>query len=119
MRQNKVKKALLQGEVQVGTWITTIRTPQITQMIAAAGFDFLYIGMAHSCLSIATVGGLRFAARAGGVVPIVRPAGKDPHLLTRPLDNGAMGLLIPHVDTREEAEAVIKAVRFSPLGERR
>jgi 2-keto-3-deoxy-L-rhamnonate aldolase RhmA len=118
MRQNKVKKALLQGEVQVGTWITTIRTPQITQMIAAAGFDFLYIDMEHSCLSIETVGDLCFAALAAGLVPIVRPAGKDPHLLTRPLDNGAMGLLIPHVDTREEAEAVIQAIRFPPQGER-
>jgi 2-keto-3-deoxy-L-rhamnonate aldolase RhmA len=118
VRHNKVKQALMQGEIQVGTWITTIRTPQITQMIAAAGFDFVYIDMEHSCLSIETVGDLCYAALAAGLVPIVRPAGKDPHLLTRPLDNGAMGLLIPHVDTRDEAEAVVKAIRFPPLGER-
>jgi 4-hydroxy-2-oxoheptanedioate aldolase len=87
-------------------------------MLATAGFDFIYIDMEHSCLSIETVGDLCFAALAAGLVPIVRPPGKDPHLLARPLDNGAMGLLIPHVDSREEAEAVIKAVRFPPLGER-
>ena len=108
----------MQGEVQVGTWVTTLRTPQITQMIATAGFDFLYIDMEHSCLSIETVGDLCFAALAAGLVPIVRPPSKDPHLLSRPLDSGAMGLLIPHVDTREEAEAVIKAIRFPPVGER-
>ncbi|MGA2991011.1 MAG: aldolase/citrate lyase family protein [Candidatus Korobacteraceae bacterium] len=118
MRANKVKRALLEGEVQIGTWVTTLRTPQIAQMIATAGFDFMYIDMEHSCLSMETVGDLCFAALAAGLVPIVRPSAKDPHLLTRPLDNGAMGLLIPHVDTREEITAVVKAIRFPPLGER-
>lgn len=118
MRSNKVKRALMNGEVQIGTWVNVIRTPQITQMLATAGFDFMYVDMEHSCLSIETVGDLCYAALAAGLVPIVRPSGKDSHLLTRPLDNGAMGLLIPHVDTREEAESVAKAVRFPPLGER-
>ncbi len=102
----------------MGTWVTTLRTPQIAQMMATAGFDFLYIDMEHSCFSIETVGDLCFAALAAGLVPIVRPPGKDAHLLSRPLDSGAMGLLIPHVDTREEAEAVVKAIRFPPDGER-
>ncbi len=52
----------MQGEVQVGTWVTTLRTPQIAQMVANAGFDFLYIDMEHSCFSIETVGDLCFAA---------------------------------------------------------
>ena len=108
----------MNGEVQIGTWVNTLRTPQIAQMLATAGFDFMYIDMEHSSFSIETVGDLCYAALAAGLVPIVRPAAKDPHLLSRPLDNGAMGLLIPHVDTREEAEAVVKAIRFPPLGER-
>jgi 4-hydroxy-2-oxoheptanedioate aldolase len=108
----------MQGEVQVGTWVTTLRTPQIAQMVATAGFDFLYIDMEHSCFSIETVGDLCFAALAAGLVPIVRPPAKDRHLLSRPLDSGAMGLLIPHVDTKEEAQAVVKAIRFPPDGER-
>jgi 4-hydroxy-2-oxoheptanedioate aldolase len=108
----------MRGELQVGTWVTTLRTPQIAQMIVTAGFDFLYIDMEHSCFSIETVGDLCFAALAAGIVPIVRPPAKEPHLLCRPLDSGAMGLLIPHVDTREQAEAIIKAIRFPPYGER-
>jgi len=118
MRPNKVKRALMNGEVQIGTWINVLGTPQITRMVATAGFDFLYIDMEHSILSIETVGDLCYAALAAGLVPIVRPPAKDPHLLTRPLDGGAMGLLIPHVDAREEAEAVIRAICFPPLGER-
>ncbi len=118
MRPNRVKRALLNGEVQIGTWVNVLRTPQIAQMLATAGFDFMYIDMEHSMLSIETVGDLCAAALAAGLVPIVRPPAKEPHLLSRPLDNGAMGLLIPHVDTREEAEAVVRAIRFPPLGER-
>lgn len=118
MRPNRVKRALMMGQVQIGTWVTTLRTPQIAQMVATAGFDFMYIDMEHSSFSIETVGDLCYAALAAGLVPIVRPPSKDPHLLSRPLDNGAMGLLIPHVDTREEAEAVVRAIRFPPLGER-
>jgi 2-keto-3-deoxy-L-rhamnonate aldolase RhmA len=108
----------MRGEVRVGTWVTTLRTPQIAQMIASAGFDFLYIDMEHSCFSMETVGDLCFAALGAGLVPIVRPPAKEPYLLSRPLDSGAMGLLIPHVDTKEQAEAVIEAIRFPPDGER-
>ncbi|HTU03125.1 MAG TPA: aldolase/citrate lyase family protein [Candidatus Sulfotelmatobacter sp.] len=118
MRANRVKRALLKGEVQVGTWVNALRTPQIAQMVATAGFDFMYIDMEHSAFSVETVGDLCYAALGAGLVPIVRPPAKEPHLLTRPLDNGAMGLLIPHVDTGEEAQAVAKAIRFPPLGER-
>jgi 2-keto-3-deoxy-L-rhamnonate aldolase RhmA len=118
VRTNNVKRALMKGQVQIGTWINVIRTPHITQMLATAGFDFMYVDMEHSCLSIETVGDLCYAALAAGLVPIVRPPAKEAHLLSRPLDAGAMGLLIPHVDTREEAEAVIRAVKFPPMGER-
>jgi len=118
MRANSVKRALNSGKVQIGTWITALGTPQITRMMATAGFDFIYIDMEHSAFSIETVGSLCYAALAAGLVPIVRPPGKSPHLLSRPLDAGAMGLLIPHVDTKEEAEAVIAAVKYPPLGQR-
>lgn len=118
MRMNNVKQALNSGKVQIGTWITTLRTPQITQMFATAGFDFIYIDMEHSAFSIETVGDLCYAALAANLVPIVRPPAKEPHLLSRPLDAGAMGLLIPHVDTKEEAEAVISAIKYPPMGRR-
>lgn len=118
MRPNKVKRALNNGQVQIGTWVNTLGVPQITQMLATAGFDFVYIDMEHSSFSIETVGNLCYAALAAGIVPIVRPSAKEPHLLCRPLDNGAMGLIVPHVDTAEEAQLVVKATKFPPMGER-
>ena len=118
MRPNRVKRALVEGQVQVGTWVNTLATPKITQILATAGFDFIYIDMEHSGFSIETVTDLCFAALSLGLVPIVRPPAKDAHLLSRPLDGGAMGLLVPHVDTPEEARAVIQAVKYPPWGER-
>lgn len=118
MRPNQVKRALQQGHVQIGTWVTTLRSPQLPQILRSAGFDFIYIDMEHSDFSIETVGDLCSAALAHGLIPIVRPPAKDAHLLTRPLEVGAMGLLLPHVDTAKEARDAVRAVRFPPLGER-
>jgi 2-keto-3-deoxy-L-rhamnonate aldolase RhmA len=118
MRPNQVKRALQQGQVQIGTWVTTLRSPQLPQILRSAGFDFIYIDMEHSDFSIETVGDLCSAALAHGLVPIVRPPAKEAHLLTRPLEVGAMGLLLPHVDTAKEARDAVRAVKFPPLGKR-
>jgi 4-hydroxy-2-oxoheptanedioate aldolase len=118
MTPNAVKRALNAGQVQIGTWVTTLRSPQLPQVLRSAGFDFIYVDMEHSGFSIETVGDLCAAAVAHGLVPIVRPPAKDPHLLTRPLEVGAMGLLLPHVDTAEEAREAVRAVKFPPMGER-
>jgi len=118
MISNRVKTALKQGQVQVGTWVTTLGVPQIPVVLASAGFDFIYLDMEHSSFSIETIGGMCAAALGRGLVPIVRPPAKEPHLLTRPLEAGALGLLIPHVDTPEEASAAVKATKFPPMGER-
>jgi 4-hydroxy-2-oxoheptanedioate aldolase len=118
MRINPVKAALRSGQVQVGTWLHTLAVPQVPQILATAGFDFVYIDMEHSAFSMQTVGSLCHAALDTGMVPLVRPSGPAPHLISRPVDNGAMGILMPHVDTRQDAEAAVRAVKFPPLGER-
>ncbi len=118
MRSNSVKRLLNEGKIQVGTWLTTFHSPQIVQIFVTAGFDFVYIDMEHSSFSIETVGNLCFTALVSGIVPIVRPLSKDSHALTRPLDAGAMGLLIPNVKTADEALSVVRAIKYPPLGER-
>ena len=118
MRPNPVKRALQEGRVQIGTWVTTLRSPQLPQILRSAGCDFIYIDMEHSDFSIETVGDLCSAALAVGLTPIVRPPAKEAHLLTRPLEVGAMGLLLPHVETAQEAREAVCAVKFPPLGKR-
>jgi 2-keto-3-deoxy-L-rhamnonate aldolase RhmA len=119
VRDNPVKQALKDGKVQVGTWIHSLGAPQLPQVLATAGFDYVQIDMEHSAFSIETIGALCTAALHAGIVAVVRPPSGDAHhLVSRPIDNGAMGVLIPHVDTREQAEAAVRAVKFPPVGAR-
>lgn len=116
MRTNEVKRALQDGEIKVGTWIHTLGSMQLPQILATTGFDYVHIDMEHSAFSLQTVAEMCQAALSAGLMPIVRPPAKDPHLISRPLDNGALGVLVPHVDTAEQAEAAVQAVKFPPRG---
>jgi 2-keto-3-deoxy-L-rhamnonate aldolase RhmA len=88
-------------------------------MIAAAsGFDWLFIDMEHGAMSVDDATRIAIAALSQGVTPIVRVCKDALHEGTRCLDNGAMGVVVPHVDTAEEAAAVAKAYRFPPTGMR-
>ncbi len=119
MRENKVKKALKQGKVIIGTMVTAVRSPGIAQMLATSGFDFVIIDLEHSSFSIQTVEDIIWAAKAADICSIVRvPDKKGHHLLSRPLDAGAQGLLIPQVETKEDVINIIKATKYYPVGER-
>ncbi len=118
MKENKMKRKLESGEMVLGTWVRNIRSTSLVHMIAQCGFDFVYIDMEHSSMNLETVSELCFTAQLSDIVPIVRPSGKQPHLISKPLDCGAMGLLIPHVDTAEEAREVVRHAKYQPLGER-
>lgn len=119
MRENKVKKALKQGKVVIGTMVTAVRSPGIAQMLATSGFDFVIIDLEHSSFSIQTVEDIIWAAKAADICSIVRiPHKKGHHLLSRPLDAGAQGLLIPRVETKEDVINIVKATKYYPMGER-
>ena len=117
--RNRVKKALKEGKIVFGPMISEIRTPGIAVLFAQAGFDLFFIDMEHSCFTTETMSDLILAARAAGISPIVRPASrKSSEYLSRPLDSGAEGLLIPQIQNREDVENVVKWCRYSPVGER-
>ena len=117
MRENSVKRELQAGNVQVGTWIHLGAT-EVPRVLATAGFDYVNIDMEHSAFSIGTISNLCTSAMSAGLTPIVRPPARDRHLVSRPLDGGAMGVLIPHTDTWEDAQAAVRAAKFPPMGER-
>ncbi|HEY8542263.1 MAG TPA: aldolase/citrate lyase family protein [Pseudothermotoga sp.] len=119
MKENKTKRLLKEGKTVVGTMVSEIRTPSIAQMLATAGFDFFVIDTEHSSFSLETVQDMIWAARAGGITPIVRvPTRFGHHNLSRPLDCGAEGLLIPQIEEISVVEQVIKATKYYPMGER-
>ncbi|SRR5579875_545747 len=115
--KNKMKDALASGKTQIGTWITTA-SPDVTELIAGAGFDFLVFDMEHAPLSIETVQNLLQVSKGSGTTPLVRVAWNDQVMIKLALDVGAEGLVIPQVNTKEDAETAVRAMRYPPAGTR-
>ena len=114
-----MKRALRDGTVVYGPMVSEVRSPGIAVLFAQAGFDFFFIDLEHSCFSLETVSDMILAARAAEIPVIVRPSSrKSAEYLSRPLDSGAAGLLIPQVRTREDVIDVVRWCRYQPLGGR-
>ena len=117
--QNSMKRALLNGDVVFGPMVSEIRSPGIAILFAQAGFDYFFIDLEHSCFSLETVSDMVMAARAADIPVIVRPSRrKSANYLSRPLDIGASGLLVPQIRTRQETEEVVRWSRYQPIGSR-
>jgi len=101
----------------VGTWLK-IASTEPAEIMAFAGFDFVVVDLEHAPLDLVTAYRLINTAAALGMTPIVRVPDKTPSTIQKILDAGAMGILVPHVDTVEEAAAVGRACRFPPHGVR-
>ncbi len=101
----------------LGTWIKLPGT-EVVELAGLAGFDFVVIDLEHAPTSTETASRQIAAALFSGVSPIVRVPGLDAGLVQRLLDAGAEGIMVPHVDTVEQARAAVAAVRFPPLGTR-
>jgi 4-hydroxy-2-oxoheptanedioate aldolase len=106
------------GELVLCLALAQARTADIPMVAAAAGFDAVYVDLEHTATSFETVSLLCTGAVAAGITPLVRVPSHDHDQLTRSLDVGATGVIVPHVETREEAEAIADACRFPPRGHR-
>src|SRR5690606_40621933 len=88
------------------------------EILAHAGFDFVVIDLEHTTLDLGAVSRHLAMARALGVDPLVRVPDHGHSVIQRVLDAGAAGVVVPHVDTAEQARAVVRATRFPPHGDR-
>lgn len=118
MKVNRMKQALARGEVSVGTAFFEFCTPGAPRVAAAAGIDFAFFDTEHTGWSNDVIRALVGAAHAADIVPLVRPAGTQYHLLSQPLDLGAMGLIVPMVESREQAERIVQYATYPPQGRR-
>ena len=115
---NRLRTRLARGEVALCMATRLARTAEIAMIADACGFDALFVDMEHSTISLDATAQICIAALSTGVTPLVRIAGHDFDDATRLLDMGALGIVCPNVETREQAESFVRACRFPPLGER-
>lgn len=106
------------GELVLCMALTQARTADVPWLAAAAGYDAVYVDLEHTATSLETTALLCSAAIGAGITPLVRVPSHDHQYLTRSLDIGAMGVIVPHVDTPAEAERIVDACRFPPRGHR-
>src|SRR5215475_6439452 len=118
MSDNAYRMRSERGEVQIGTWITMVRTPAVLTLLRASGLDFARLDMEHSPFSMETVADMATLARALAFPLVVRPPDGNREWITRLLDAGVWNLHVPQVDTPEQAAAVAAASHYHPLGER-
>ena len=115
---NHTLRQLRAGKLAIGLGVNQARTVGIATMAKTAGFDWLFIDCEHSSMDGDDAAQLSTAALGAGVTPIVRVAGFEHWHASRMLDNGAQGIVFPHVDTKEEAQKVANACRYPPVGKR-
>jgi 4-hydroxy-2-oxoheptanedioate aldolase len=115
--RNAFKEGLKAGRHQLGLWVS-LASPYSTEIVAGSGFDWLLLDGEHSPNDPPTILPQLQAAAAYATTCIVRPAWNDKVLIKRYLDVGAQALLVPYVQTEEEARAAVEAVRFPLRGVR-
>ncbi len=116
--KNPVKEKLKTGKPSVGTWVT-IGHPDVPERLAALGFDWIIFDTEHSPMDVPSIQTLMQAmSYTRECVPFIRVAWNDMVLVKRALDIGAYGLVIPWVNTREEALNAVRYCRYPPEGVR-
>lgn len=117
MKNNPLKKALRNHEQTYGTWLS-LAHPLIPEILAAAGFDWMVVDMEHSSIGLSDLLPMVISIEASGSIPIVRVGENNPNLIKRVMDVGAYGVIVPNVNTGEEALATVNAVKYPPQGSR-
>jgi 2-dehydro-3-deoxyglucarate aldolase/4-hydroxy-2-oxoheptanedioate aldolase len=118
MRINPIKQTLAAGGVAYGTMAFEFFTPNLAQICAAAGAEFLLYDMEHSGLGFDALKTQFAACRGAGLVPLVRVPATQYHFIARALDLGAMGVMVPMVETPDQARQIVAATRYPPEGVR-
>ena len=117
-RPRTLKQRLAADELVLCLALSQARTVDIPMMAAACGFDAIYVDLEHTATSLETTSMLCAAAIGCGLFPLVRVPSHDHQYMTRVIDTGALGVIVPHVNTREQAQHIVDTCRFPPIGHR-
>jgi 4-hydroxy-2-oxoheptanedioate aldolase len=118
LKENLTKQRLKKGEVVYGTMVRMIRTPEVIPVLAAAGWDYIVVDTEHCAFNSETLRDLSLMAGYEPLTLLVRVPDKHYHQLAQTLDFGANGLVIPRVETVEQASMIVQSTKYFPLGQR-
>lgn len=116
--RNPLAETLAAGRLGVAMIVQKAMTVDIALAAQACGFDALSVDLEHSVIPESVAAQVCVMAQQCGVTPLVRIAGHDPQAANRLLDCGALGIIVPHVESAEDARAIVAACKFAPQGKR-
>ncbi len=117
MYKNKTKEKLKNNQAVFG-YICNIPAASISEIAGQANLDFIVIDCEHGPMNEETAENMIRAAEVVGITPLVRVPSNEPHIILRYMDRGAAGVIVPHINTKEEAIRVVNSVKYAPLGKR-
>lgn len=117
MRINHVKERLRRGEPSIGTWLS-LPSPEAAEFLGQMPFDWLTVDSEHNPVDIRTLAQMFASMASSGIAPQVRIPWNSPENFKRALDAGAWGIVVPMVNSKEEAEQAVQATRYYPEGSR-
>src|SRR5437868_520527 len=115
---NHALRQLRAGKLAIGLGLRQARTVDTAQIAKTCGYDWLFIDCEHNSMDLDTAAQIAAASLAVGITPVARVAGFEHWHASRILDNGAQGIVFPHVDTASDAQRVANACRYPPVGKR-
>lgn len=117
IEQNLMLEKMKRGEPVLGCQVRS-RSPLIAELLSYCGLDYVFIECEHFVHNIETVENQIRAIQIGGAVPIVRIPSHEDGLILQVLEAGVMGVIFPHIDTKEQAVHAINEVKYAPIGKR-
>src|SRR5579864_9187220 len=116
--RNAAVERLTAGELAVGIILRSARTVDIAPMMKACGYDWLFLDLEHNSMDVDMAVQIAVAALGAGIAPLARVPAGQLWMATRFLDGGGLGIVVPHVDTPDEAQKIAQALRYPPQGHR-
>lgn len=116
--RNAALDRLAAGEMALGVILRQSRTVDIAPIMKACGYDWLFLDLEHNSMDLDVAVQISVAALGAGIAPVARVPARQLWMATRILDGGGLGIVVPHVDTQEEARTIAAALRYPPQGHR-
>lgn len=117
MFTNRFKESIQAGQPVFGFYLH-FPSPELVEFMGHAGFDYVFIDAEHFAFGLETTQALVRAANLMDMTPIARVPKNDPELILGYLETGVLGIIVPHTNTPDDAQAAVQAIKYQPLGHR-